>query len=145
MIVWFYYEREFEPLIAILVALEVFLLWAANQNNKLTTPAIVFAIGIFVIGLLFIFQQKNVESVSLPSTPTVSAADPVTIVSFTPTHTTIPPTLTLTPAVPTQPAVQPSPTNKPTQPSATPTVVTAPMIIVGANSGLSSLMPSIED
>jgi len=144
MVVWFIYEHGFEPLIGILVALEMFLLWVANRNDKLTTPAIIFAIGIFVVGLLFIIQQKNVESVSLPSTPAITTVDPVIAVPFTPTNTTIPPTSTLTPASPTKPVVQPSPTNEPARPPATPTA-TIPMIIVRANSGLSSLMPSIED
>ena len=34
LVVWFYFEREFEPLVGILIALEASLLWVAKKSDK---------------------------------------------------------------------------------------------------------------
>lgn len=144
LVLWFYFDREFEPLVAILIALEGFLLWLATRNPKYTIPTIIFAILVFIIGVILILQQKNARTNVVVPIPSQTIVEVVTQPILEPENTPIPPNETPSPIILTD---TPNPTDtveKPTRPPITPTS-SAPSIRVRSNSALSSLMPVIED
>lgn len=130
LVLWFYQERGFEPLVTILIVLEGSALWMVARNPRLAAPLNFLSIGIFIVGLLTILQPEDDEGLSptLPSAITLVSA--VATSTFTPTimpSTTPTPTRTAMPTNMPQPTATSPPTRTPTpQPELRCTLTTTP-------------------
>lgn len=142
LVAWFYRDRAFEPLIGILATLEFALLWITSRYPRLAAISIVFALGVFVVGLFFVLQQENGQP-SNTQTPTSSAVGSFATASPEPTVAPPLPTVTSIPPTTNTPTFEPSPV----RPTPTPTTlaITAPILKINDNRKLASLLPSQDD
>lgn len=118
---WFLTERAFEPLVALLISVEGFLIWIGSRNEKHAPFANLIAIIIFIGGLLFITQRnQNQETLELPLSSTLKIDDPAVNSSSSDTALEAIP---VTQAIPTA-STEPLPSFTPTRPpNNTPTTI----------------------